>query len=283
VALDEGLVEDPSIDRGGGGGDPSLADDDARAWARRFSDISARVGRLRARGAVLPELEGRLAAAPALAAAGDHAAALRLLDELAVLSNALVSVFGPESPIRDPLHVIVDDRIDAWVKAELDRAIDKRVGVRQDELLASARLQERIDEVARGRTEELLASARLASKIEEVARKAAGDVVKGVVEEALGSKAWNDAVDARARARAEEVVASLRSATPAAKLTEIDTAAVVERVQPLIESIVRQTLTSRDTFNKAFDAHLALLRMRIKDEMARKNQAAEEEEAPDQG
>ena len=48
------------------------------------------------------------------------------------------------------------------------------------------------------------------------------------------------------------------------------------------QNVVPDTIVSL-TFNKAFDAHLALLRMRIKDEMARKNQAAEEEEAPDQG
>src|SRR5262245_4040714 len=202
----EGLVEVPSV----------AQDDDARAWERRFSDISARVGRLRARGAVLPELEGRLAAAPALAAAGDHAAALRLLDELAVLSNALVSVFGPESPIRDPLHAIVDDRIDAWAKVELDRTIDQRVGVRQDELLASARLQERIDDLARERAEELLGS-------------------------------------------------------------------FVERMRPLVESIVRQALTSRDAFNKTFDAHLALLHARLKAELVRKNEPSQDEEAPDRG
>jgi len=235
--------------------------EESAALARASASARARVAALRARGASLPELDGRLAAADLLNKRGEPDAALKILEEVLVLSNALVAAYGVDGPIDipDPLDVRIDKRLEkVFEKAgEAARA-------RTDELLASARLAEKVEEIARGRLEELLTSKRLAAKIEEVAQRHAEAVASGAVEALLSSDAFTRAVDARARARAEEAFASVKAgASPEAieaaaekvlarresqsgvrtKDPMLDPGFLEQQMVPLVSSLVKQVLS----------------------------------------
>jgi hypothetical protein len=67
-----------------------------------ITSASCRVARLKSRGAELPELDRRLAAAASLAARGDSEGAHALLDEVAVLAKTLALEFGLAGPERGP-------------------------------------------------------------------------------------------------------------------------------------------------------------------------------------
>jgi hypothetical protein len=230
--------------------------------ARATASARARVASLRARGASLPELDGRLAAADLLSKRGEPEAALKILEEVLVLSNALVQAFGPEGAIDipDPL----DSRIDARLSKVFEKA-SEAARARTDELLSSARLAERIEEVARTRIEELLVSKRLAARIEEIASKHALDAASNAIEALLSSENFKQAVDARARARAEEAVGTVKSgSSPEAleaavekavarrdkdgstsgKFAAFDPSQIEAQLGPLVTSLVKQTLSS---------------------------------------
>src|SRR4051812_40825118 len=64
--------------------------------ARASASARARVAALRARGATVPELDGRLAAADLLSKRGEPEAALKNFEEVLVLANALVQQYGLE-------------------------------------------------------------------------------------------------------------------------------------------------------------------------------------------
>jgi hypothetical protein len=233
--------------------------EESAALARASASARARVAALRARGASLPELDGRLAAAELLARRGEPAAALKVLEEVLVLANALVLHFGQDGPIEipDPL----DTRIEARLEKVFERA-GEAARARTDELLASARLAEKVDEIARARLEELLVSKRLSAKIEEIAQRHAEDVANGAVEALLSSESFQKAVDARARARAEEAFASVKAgASPEAleaaaekalarreKETSgkfdklLDPEALEQKLVPLVSSLVKKVI-----------------------------------------
>src|SRR5579883_1387234 len=243
--------------------------------ARATASARARVAGLRSRGASLPELDGRLAAADLLAKRGEPEAALKILEEVLVLSNALVQAFGPEGQIDipDPL----DSRIDARLAKVFEKA-SEAARARTDELLASARLAEKVEEIARGRVEELLVSKRLAARIEEVASKHAIEVANNAVEALLSSDSFKQAVDARARARAEEALSAVKSgASPEAleaavekvvsrreekggttgKFNAFDPGMIEQTVGPMITSLVKETLSSDDSVVNKLNALIA--------------------------
>jgi hypothetical protein len=228
--------------------------------ARASASARARVAALRARGATLPELDGRLAAADLLARRGEPEGALKTFEEVLVLANALVESYGLDGPIDIP------DPLDARIDARLSRVFDQAseaARARCDELLSSARLAEKVEEIARARIEELLSSKRLAARIEEVAQRHAENVVSHAVEALLSADAFKQAVDARARARAEEAFAAVKSgASPEAiegavdrvlgrrdkessgrgeKL--LDPEALERRLVPLVSSLVKASLS----------------------------------------
>jgi stalled ribosome alternative rescue factor ArfA len=231
--------------------------------ARASASARARVAGLRARGASLPELDGRLSAADLLAKRGEPEAALKVLEEVLVLSNALVQAYGPEGPIDipDPMEV----RIDARLAKVFERA-SEAARARTDELLSSARLAEKVEEIARARLEELLVSKRLAARIEEVASKHAIEVANNAVEALLSSDAFKQAVDQRARARAEEAVMAVKSgSSPEAleaavekvvarrenapsgatgRFAAFDPSLIEGQLGSLVTSLVKQTLSS---------------------------------------
>jgi hypothetical protein len=247
--------------------------------ARASASARARVAGLRARGASLPELDGRLAAADLLGKRGEPEAALKILEEVLVLSNALVHEFGLEGAIDipDPMDV----RIDARLSKVFERA-SEAARARTDELLASARLAEKVEEIARARIEELLISKRLAARIEEVASKAAIEVANNAVEALLSSDAFKQSVDARARARAEEAFSTVKSgASPEAieaaaekalarrdKVASgktdrpLDPQELEQKVGPMVKSLVSAALnTEQAVLNK--------VRAMVKEEVAR--------------
>ena len=230
--------------------------------ARATASARARVASLRARGASLPELDGRLAAADLLSKRGEPEAALKILEEVLVLSNALVQSFGPEGAIDipDPL----DSRIDARLSKVFEKA-SEAARARTDELLSSARLAERIEEVARVRIEELLVSKRLAARIEEIASKHALDAASNAIEALLSSDNFKHSVDARARARVEEAMGAVNSgSSPEAleaavekaiarrdhagsgsgKFAAFDPSLIEAQLGALVASLVKQTLSS---------------------------------------
>lgn len=247
---------------------------ESAALARASAQARARVAALRARGASLPELDGRLAAAELLSKRGEPEAALRVLEEVLVLTSALVAAFGAEGAIDipDPLDV----RIDARLTKVFDRA-SEAARARTDELLASARFAEKVEEIARARLEELLTSKRLAARIEEVAQRHAESVASAAVEALLSSDGFLRAVDARARARAEEASASVRAgASPEAieaaaeralarrekdapgKLDRLlDPAALEERLSSLVSSLVKRAIADEGTIQGKLRALVA--------------------------
>lgn len=190
--------------------------------ARAQASARARVASLRARGASLPELDGRLSAADLLSKRGEPVASLKVLEEVLVLSNALVQAYGVEGPIDIPDPM--DSRIDARLSKVFEKA-SEAARARTDELLASARLAEKVEEIARGRVEELLVSKRLAARIEEIASKHAIEVANNAVEALLSSEAFKQAVDQRARARIEESLSTVKSgSSPEALEAAVDKA-----------------------------------------------------------
>jgi len=234
--------------------------EESATLARATASARARVASLRARGASLPELDGRLSAADLLSKRGEPEAALKILEEVLVLSNALVQAFGPEGQIDIPDPM--DARIDARLVKVFERA-SEAARARTDELLSSARLAEKVEEIARARLEELLVSKRLAARIEEVASKHAIEVANNAVEALLGSEGFKQAVDARARARAEEALSAVKSgSTPEAleaavekvvqrqqqggnsgKFAAFDPSLIEAQLGSLVASLVKETLS----------------------------------------